>query len=83
MSIKNKLFAGLVGICTTAILGTQGLLYVKTKKLITSLKKEDTHTSPILYWKKVAHTGKVKENTSQKKTILGPSDNKNQYLDER
>lgn len=69
MKLENKLFAGLVAICTTVILGAQSLSYVKTKKLITSLKNEDSHTSPISYWGGVAHTGKANESIklSQKK----------------
>lgn len=65
MKLESKLFAGLVAICTTAILGVQSLSCVKTKKLITSLKKEDSLTSPISYWGGVVHTGKANENTSQ------------------
>lgn len=83
MNLENKLFAGLVVICTTAILGMQALLCVRTKRLITSLKNEDTPISPISYWGGVVPTGKAKENTSQKKITLRPLDNKNQYLDER
>lgn len=65
MKLESKLFAGLVAICTTVILGMQGLSYVKTKKLITSLKNEDSHTSPISYWGGVVPTGKANESTNQ------------------